>query len=575
MTTWQPESQLLAHLDEAVTATLSTQKSNGQFGDEPWISTDQNVLLSLAAAWVLPGSRHHGSEPVLDAIGRGGLALAEAQDEQGMWEFRKKDGSEWGPIRMPWAYSRWMRARRLVGDALPTDVRAAWDDGLQLGFAGIHDELQIVDEEQMSDADVAAARRDAAASQAYRFVRIHNIPAHHAMGLYCAGLVYERADWQERASAYLRAVADAQSEHGWWAEHGGPVVAYNFVYVDALGVYASMSGDDGVEPALERAARYHAEFTYPDGSAVETVDGRNPYKPGVQLGNCGFTRTPAGRGWLARQHQLFLDGGGTFDADYAAGLLLFGTDGSTESPAGERQAHQYAMGDLATTCRQGPWFVCLSAIATPIPVGRFGQDRQNFLSLFHDRAGLIVGGGDTKLQPLWSSFTVGDVSLLSHTPGDEDPDFAARDGLWHVPDAASLVAGSTSAIELTYGGVTCRLSVDISDPDTAVIDLSQAGGGDDVGAHLTFPVSLEQPLHTADGDRALDESAWLIDGGDDVWVGQGNWRIDVPDGGCCQWPVLPHNPYRKDGHATIEEARLVLSVPLAAGESRRVTVRVK
>ena len=48
---WAPEPQLVADLDEAVPAILATQKDNGQFGTEPWISTDQNVLLSLAAAW--------------------------------------------------------------------------------------------------------------------------------------------------------------------------------------------------------------------------------------------------------------------------------------------------------------------------------------------------------------------------------------------------------------------------------------------------------------------------------------------------------------------------------------------
>ena len=33
--------------------------------------------------------------------------------------------------------------------------------------------------------------------------------------------------------------------------------------------------------------------------------------------------------------------------------------------------------------------------------------------------GVFLGGGNTKLQPLWSTFTVGDVSLLKHKPGDE------------------------------------------------------------------------------------------------------------------------------------------------------------
>jgi len=30
--------------------------------------------------------------------------------------------------------------------------------------------------------------------------------------------------------------------------------------------------------------------------------------------------------------------------------------------------------------------------------------------------GLILGGGNTKLQPAWSSFTLGDITILSHRP---------------------------------------------------------------------------------------------------------------------------------------------------------------
>ena len=37
---WQPEGDLLRHLDDCVTQILMTQKDNGQFGIEPWISTD-------------------------------------------------------------------------------------------------------------------------------------------------------------------------------------------------------------------------------------------------------------------------------------------------------------------------------------------------------------------------------------------------------------------------------------------------------------------------------------------------------------------------------------------------------
>ena len=60
--TWKPEPQLLESLDAGVPEILDSQKANGQFGTEPWISTDQNRLLPLAAAWRLKGSAHHRSD---------------------------------------------------------------------------------------------------------------------------------------------------------------------------------------------------------------------------------------------------------------------------------------------------------------------------------------------------------------------------------------------------------------------------------------------------------------------------------------------------------------------------------
>ena len=42
---WQREPELQSALDDAIPTIIASQKPNGQFGTEPWISTDQNVLL--------------------------------------------------------------------------------------------------------------------------------------------------------------------------------------------------------------------------------------------------------------------------------------------------------------------------------------------------------------------------------------------------------------------------------------------------------------------------------------------------------------------------------------------------
>jgi hypothetical protein len=74
---------------------------------------------------------------VLDAVMAAGDALIADQDAKGMWEFRKKDGSTWGQIYMPWTYSRWVRAYAMIKDAMPADRRAKWEKALILGYDGI------------------------------------------------------------------------------------------------------------------------------------------------------------------------------------------------------------------------------------------------------------------------------------------------------------------------------------------------------------------------------------------------------------------------------------------------------
>ena len=565
---WKPEPELLSSLDAGVPGILESQKENGQFGTEPWISTDQNLLFPLAAAWSLEGSKCHHDETVLDAIIRGGYAMIDGQDENGMYLFKKKDYSTWGQIFQPWCYSRWIRARWLVGDAMPEDARKRWDDALQLGYSGISDRAMG---------------------------HVHNIPCHHAMGLSCAAIVYGRDDWAAQSRAFMMQVCDAQSPNGWWAEHKGPVVSYNFVYSEALGAYHHMTGDVDVVEAIDRAAQYHANLTYPDGSSVETVDGRNPYHEGLRLRGTGFCHSATGRGYLARQHAIHQRTGKPFPADYAASLLIHGEKGPAEKVAADADSRVWRMGDEAATVRKRPWFFCTSAFLADLPQNRWGQDRQNFVSVYHDKVGVIVGGGNTKLQPLWSNFTVGDTSLLRHTPGDEDPDFSAREGLLHVPDDANYEASEDAGrLALTYGEETCTVTVTpVSDTELTLTCEATAHSGNRVEGHVTLIPHITEKALTADlntpkvpppprtggklrfasgAEEALGEDCIGREG--EAWVSHAGWRIHMPEGCKVVWPALPHNPYRKQGQSEPGEGRIVIVLPFSA-EVQRHELRIE
>jgi hypothetical protein len=513
----------------------SQDPRTGHFGTGIWISIDQNVLLPLAAAWGHRDPRNpwYHSEKVLSAIMAGGDALIEAQDKNGEFLFIKKDGSTWGQVYQPWIYTRWLRAFEIIRTAMPPDRRAKWEKALEMGYQGISGEE--------------------------RTATYHNMPTHNAMGLYDAGKIFNHPEWCAQSAAYLHHVADLQNPSGYWSEHSGPLIQYNRVYVEALGLYYAFSHDDSVLPALRRAAVYHSYLTYPDGTEVETVDERNPYSGKIHVPNVGFTYSAEGRGYLMRQIGRLH---GPIPADDAAGLLLWGEEGgAVDVASGDFDYTLPSAG--ARVVRRGRWFLALSAFTAPIAQRRWIQDRQNFVSIFYDGVGLLVGGGNTKLQPRWSNFTLGDTRLLAHKPGDEDPNFIPPARLQHVPDSAHLLGGRQIGVSLSYGKAQGEITVNIVNDGRLEYTIS---GDSSLAAHFTILPQLGKSVSTAAGNHlALSPTPFEWHPGG--WLELAGVRFDLPPGVTALWPVLPHDPYTKDGHAEIGEGRIVLDLSPAGRQT--------
>jgi len=548
---WNPRDELLRILVASVKPTLRSQdRRTGRFGTPPWICNDQNVLLALAAAWAIKDRANpwYHKRELLDAIMAGGDALVDDQDCDGRWTFRKKDGSTWGQIAQPWTYTRWVRAFALVKDAMPKARRAKWEEGLLLGYNTI-------------------------STRALR--RVHNIACHLAMGLYCAGEVFGRDDWKRQAAQFTRKVVSTQRGNGYWSEHQGPVVLYNFVYVEAIGCYHAMSGDKSVLPALRRAAEFHARMVYPDGTMVETVDERNPYRAGaISPGSVGFSFTPRGRGFLLHQLACLKKAGRSPGADFAAQMLLYGETGPAEPIGGDDESQWTSTDGKMGVLRSKPWLVVGSAYTAAVPDSRWIQDRQNFVSVFHDRVGLVVGGGNTKLQPYWSAFTVGDRSLMQHRRGDASPDFTPPAGLVHVPRSGSLrllkEAGAVRVV-LNYGAEQGTVEV-VSDGDDRVriIFSCVRKGTLPVHGHLTLIPHVGRVIRNGSGasqrlsGKPIEWTTRAAGG----WIEHAGWRLALPPGARLVWPKKAHNPYRKTGHSSLGEARLVVEMPFDARHAK-------
>lgn len=548
LTQWPPRPQLIKGLMNGIEPILKTQDTKtGRFGTAPWLCTDQNVLLPLAAAWSLqdPANPWYHNDRLLEAIAKGGDALVDDQDAKGMWTFRKKDNSTWGQIHMPWTYSRWIRAYALVKDALPAASRAKWEQGLLLGFKGI---------------------------RGYMGSKVQNIPCHHAMALYIAGMVFDNADWRDAAAKFMARTVAEQDPAGFWSENFGPVIGYNEVYVDALGVYYHFSRDPVVLEALRRAAKFHSAVLWPDGSAVACLDERQVYHAGLETGTVGFTFTPEGRGYLIQQMNKYLQAGRLPTADYAANMLLCGDSGTGIQPA--------AAGDEATAWignkdgyirRHKPWQWALSGYACPVPTSRWLQDRHNLLDIFCDDLGLVAGGGNTKLQPYWSTFTVGDCSLLKHTPGDENPVFNPQIALQWVPTSAKL--SDTGQLSLQYGtlhtGVRCEPQANGS-----LKVIYTAPADQQVEAHLPL-LNRGSKLCLANGQMLALTDADVIISAREIggWFDYRGLRVTMPAGSSLRWPDRQHDQYKKDGSSSLGVAKLVLVMPFKGVSQQEVMLQ--
>lgn len=545
--TWPPRDILVAELAADIKGILETQDAEtGRFGTEPWICQDQNALYPLAAAWAVEHEDNpwFHDERLLEAIGKGGVALVDDQDADGKWIFRKKDNSTWGQIHMPWTYSRWIRAYELVGGALPEATRKRWEEGLLLGFGGIRN---------------------------YMDGGVHNIPCHHAMALYIAGECFENEEWKQAAAGMMRRVVEHQDPGGYWSEHSGPVVGYNRVYVEAIGVYYHYSGDETVLPALERSARFHAAVLWPDGSSVSCIDERQIYHHTRDLGNVGFSHTPEGRGFLLRQLEDHVAEGHGIAVDYAASMLLHSSEGEGIAPAASADTGRQLLGDNdAVIERRKPWQWCLSGYACDPPQNRWIQDRHNLVDVYHDDLGLVIGGGNTKLQPYWSTFTVGDPSLLKHAPGDESPNFIPDIDLRWTPSVGHVdLSGELPRLDLGYGDVECSVMAEPRDDGSLALTYC-APADQGVEAHvplLNRAVKLKNP-----------QGSSLYLGEDEVDLAKGNighcftyagLKVALPEGARVRWPARQHNPYTKDGASSLSAAKLVVALPFEEGVSEQ------
>src|SRR5262249_40397951 len=162
---------------------------------------------------------------------------------------------------------------------------------------------------------------------------------------------------------------------------------------------------------------FHEYFTYPDGTPVETVNGRNRHWAVSAWGHFGFSHFADGRRYAEFLTRFLPEGKVGYHAlGRLAQNALYYHDGPTEPIPQDRASYAHRMKVHAGIRKTGPWVVCLSGLIDTPTDSQFTLDRQGHLSVFHEKLGLIVSGANSKRQPELATFVDRSGGKGSHLP---------------------------------------------------------------------------------------------------------------------------------------------------------------
>ncbi len=451
-------------------------KKNGRFLENGgWAITKQDPMLAYAYLYMTKGkdNKFYNNPETLSVIVNAIKALRDFQYPDGQLEFVKTDGSALGPIYMPWTFYHWLETYQLLKNEIEPDMKKDWEIGLFPAFRAFNDK------------DLAS--------------KINNINLWNIMSLHRAGIVFENEEWIRRANSQIGVYLTAQKPEGIWEEYGGPTTGYNHVYVHALGLYRFHGGQIDVTDALKKAIAFHQVFTYPDGSAVETMDGRRQYhKPGwggqsvvLPTGYPGFIATQGGIRLLSSR-MPYTDKC-KISLPYTASMLMILDAIIADKDLAARfvdedEGYMLSTEKTFSAChgkgaiiRKKGMQTALSAYTAPVLESEFSLDRCSFVSVWTEKSGLILGSGNSKNKVNHSSFVI--------TNKNEQE-------IYHIPTDGKLV--SENEVILNYEKAVCKIQVDISEKGEVLLKYSANTCSPEYSWYINLPLRPDFTFENSD-----------------------------------------------------------------------------
>ncbi len=544
------KATLANYIDQRVSDLLAMHNPDGTFGAYPYTNAQYPFYTMAFALKKLPKSRWNNSAQLQAVLIQTLEHFYNLLDNNGETEFYGHAGLSWGKtLAGDWPVFCWQETLRMLESDLPPDMFSRHREKLCTVIAIHFDQTNAA----------MTASPDPFKTQ------VHNLFVWRALMLYRAGVLWQNEAWESLGIDILGKAIHAQNPEGWWSE-GGPTVGYNLVTATAISFYCEWSGDQDALNAMEKAARFHDAFAYPDGTRIETIDGRMRYDPHVMLYiPPTFSRFPEGQAYLERNFRA-LSKEKAFEVSDIQGFSFLGfiyehlTD--TPQPDTIRNDTLRLMPTLhSAVMRQGDWCCTLCGFENITHMGGFRLERQNLLSVWHAKTGLILGGGHSNFQPEFSSFNVTD-----------------RKGILHYLHAAPQIKVHDNEIELTmtYGGLPVTLSMQIVDEHRVKVCYRIEDFTADVYSRFMVRTNLIV-VGKADGSIQHGKQRENLDKQNVLWteedfedgIEHNGWKLRIPkrkESAMVKWPVYPYNSYRMDRKSSRESAKIIVSAQLLPTE---------
>jgi hypothetical protein len=543
-----PKAYYLEQLVKGVPGVMkSFVEETGRFALNGWIPEYQEVIYPLAflATTKEFPTPYAGDALLINAAQKGGDALRDSQYEDGTVEFLKQDGSSWGRIYPHKLLTAWLETYALLKDQLDADRRARWEKGLSLMVEGTHQQILGKRNPRL----FSGLFRNDEVIWGWSNFEVNSLSIWDGLNVFRAGQIFERKDWQQNGQRMIHSALETMDPASFfWPEFGGPSPSQQIQYLQAIGLYYEHSGDLAIVPYLERGLEFQIKYVYPDGSLVETLDGRTRYtaEPPAEA-HFVFSQLEEGRRF-AKFLVAHLTQRGTvlpLSGNLLRNLRYYHEGPEAKLPI-EKKSYTLNSGSKAAVRRKAPWFYALSGFTAPATRNRWALDRQNFVSVWHEGVGLIIGGGNSKGQSEWSNFIFPRSGRLAYLPSGGE----VRENqvvLSYEDKKASLEVSPESKNEL-------KLKAALLDP------------GSSATGQLLLHLKAGNTCKTAAGgvlslsDRSIEIRSEDAGG----WVEFEGWRINLPAGSKINFPSYPFDPEARDTRATLSQARGILSYPLNA-----------